>query len=87
MIYDLIDSKRQHRNYLQNLKLIHVPVFGQPSPPSPGAGIVMNRSVVFLVARMNLSFLVSVRHNKETHIFFLRNICHKIQKFHKNILS
>jgi hypothetical protein len=39
MIYDLIDSKRQHSNYLQNLKLIHVPVFGQPSPPSPGAGI------------------------------------------------
>ena len=38
MIYDLIDSKRQHSNYLQNLKLIHVPVFGQPSPPSPGAG-------------------------------------------------
>jgi hypothetical protein len=31
MIYDLIDSKRQHSNYLQNLKLIHVPVFGQPS--------------------------------------------------------
>ncbi|XP_076077508.1 sperm-associated antigen 17-like isoform X7 [Mytilus galloprovincialis] len=37
MIYDLIDSRRQYKNYLQNLKLIHVPVFGQPSPPSPGA--------------------------------------------------
>jgi hypothetical protein len=44
MIYDLIDSKRQHSNYLQNLKLIHVPVFGQPSPPSPGAGIVIKTS-------------------------------------------
>jgi hypothetical protein len=52
MIYDLIDSKRQHSNYLQNLKLIHVPVFGQPSPPSPGAGIVIDILVVFLMSRI-----------------------------------
>jgi hypothetical protein len=50
MIYALIDSKRQHSNYLQNLKLIHVPVFGQPSPPSPGAGIDI--LVVFLMSRI-----------------------------------
>ncbi|KAK3098986.1 hypothetical protein FSP39_024961, partial [Pinctada imbricata] len=33
MIYDLIDAKRQYMNYLDNLKLINIPVIGEsPSP-------------------------------------------------------
>lgn len=30
MMYDLLDSKRQWKNYLANLHLIHVPEYGQP---------------------------------------------------------
>ncbi|XP_021376816.1 sperm-associated antigen 17-like isoform X5 [Mizuhopecten yessoensis] len=33
MIYDLIDSRRQYKNYLENLRLLHVPLFGQPAAP------------------------------------------------------
>ncbi|KAL3882261.1 hypothetical protein ACJMK2_028623 [Sinanodonta woodiana] len=35
-IYDLIDARRQWQNYLENLKLIHIPVFGQLSPSPSG---------------------------------------------------
>ena len=39
MIYDLIDAKRQWQNYLTNLKLFNVPVFGTPSSTAaPGGG-------------------------------------------------
>lgn len=79
MIYDLIDSKRQHNNYLQNLKLIHVPVFGQPSPPSPGAGIVINILVVFLSPELIDNLMSDIIGKYNVHIFFLRNIIHKIQ--------
>ena len=38
MIYDLIDAKRQWQNYLTNLKLINVPVFGTPTSTAPAGG-------------------------------------------------
>lgn len=31
MMYDLLDRKRQWQNFLKNLKLLHVPVFGESS--------------------------------------------------------
>ncbi|XP_033741247.1 sperm-associated antigen 17-like isoform X1 [Pecten maximus] len=34
MIYDLIDSRRHYKNYLENLRLLHVPMFGQATPPA-----------------------------------------------------
>lgn len=27
--YDILDLKRQHKNFLSNLNLVHVPVFGE----------------------------------------------------------
>lgn len=30
MVYDLLDSKRLWQNYLENLKLLHIPEFGSP---------------------------------------------------------
>lgn len=29
MMYDLIDAKRQYQTYLDNLKLLHIPVPGE----------------------------------------------------------
>lgn len=29
MVYDLIDAKRQYQTYLDNLKLLHIPVPGE----------------------------------------------------------
>ena len=39
MIYDLLDAKRQWLNYLENLKLMQVPVYGTATstvPPATG---------------------------------------------------
>lgn len=38
MVYDLIDARRQWQNYLENLKLYHVPVFALPTSTAPPAG-------------------------------------------------
>jgi hypothetical protein len=38
MIYDLIDAKRQWQNYLNNLNLVNVPVFGTPSSMAATGG-------------------------------------------------
>jgi len=38
MIYDLIDANRQWHNYLENLNLTTVPVFGVPVSTAPPAG-------------------------------------------------
>ena len=34
MMYDLLDSKRQYQHYLDNMRLIQVPLVGQQSPPT-----------------------------------------------------
>ncbi|XP_074656457.1 sperm-associated antigen 17-like [Tubulanus polymorphus] len=33
MIYDLLDAKRQYQNYLDNIKLINIPLLGAAHPP------------------------------------------------------
>ena len=33
MMYDLLDAQRQYRTYLENLRLLHVPVAGESGPP------------------------------------------------------
>ena len=38
MIYDMVDHKRQWQNYVKNLKLQHVPVFGDVSSISQMPG-------------------------------------------------
>ncbi|KAL4233858.1 Sperm-associated antigen 17 [Mactra antiquata] len=38
MIYDLLDARRQWQNYLENLKLQQVPVFGTPQSTAPAGG-------------------------------------------------
>lgn len=49
MIYDLIDAKRQYQTYLDNLKLLHVPVPGETAQ-TQGKGPQMsikNRATLF----------------------------------------
>ncbi|XP_052809835.1 sperm-associated antigen 17-like isoform X5 [Mya arenaria] len=38
MIYDLIDARRQWHNYLENLNLVQVPLYGLPTSTAPPVG-------------------------------------------------
>lgn len=41
MIYDMIDARRQWRGFLSNIKLYHVPQFGEGSALSQAQGSMM----------------------------------------------
>lgn len=54
MIYDLIDARRQYQTYLDNLKLLHIPVPGEVAQTQGRGPQVKYCCELFVINKMNL---------------------------------